>query len=162
MKRIAWIWTAVAVFLCTAALAFLAVGPERRGRRFYPPRGRDAGLEQSVMRLGLDDTKSERVRAIFAGARAHQDELRGQLDAAFGDMGHLLEQDRPDESAVLQQAERIGALRTEADKARLRTLLAVRDELTPEERAELRRSMRRGAGPGRRGRRGPPDGPPQP
>jgi Spy/CpxP family protein refolding chaperone len=52
-------------------------------------------------------------------------------------MRRLLGQDRPDEAAVMQQAERIGALEIELHKQRLRTMLRIRALLTPEQRREL-------------------------
>jgi Spy/CpxP family protein refolding chaperone len=64
------------------------------------------------------------------------------MKAAFEQMRTLLDQDTPDEAAVMQQAELLGQLRTEAHKAMLHTLLAVRAELTPEQRAQLREKMR--------------------
>jgi Spy/CpxP family protein refolding chaperone len=42
----------------------------------------------------------------------------------------------------MRQVEQIGELRTEGHKAMLHTLLAVRAELTPEQRAQLREKMR--------------------
>jgi Spy/CpxP family protein refolding chaperone len=48
-----------------------------------------------------------------------------------------LEHENPDEAAVMAQADAIGALKTEAQKHRLRTMLQVRALLTPEQRTKL-------------------------
>jgi Spy/CpxP family protein refolding chaperone len=53
-----------------------------------------------------------------------------------------LQQDRPDETAVLAQAEVIGELETEHRKQTLQTLLAIQSLLTPEQRASLRAAMK--------------------
>ena len=68
-------------------------------------------------------------------------------------MHRLLHQDAPDEAVVMQQADRIGEIRTEGQRAMLHTLLAIRGELTQEQRAQLEKLMH-GDGPPhwRRGR----------
>jgi len=87
-----------------------------------------------------------------------------KLVAAHEQMHALLAADVPDEAAVMQQAERIGALETDERKTRLRGMLQIRALLTPEQRAllveihEARRS-RRGDDRGWRG--GPEDSPPE-
>jgi Spy/CpxP family protein refolding chaperone len=58
-----------------------------------------------------------------------------------------LEQEDPDEAAVMEQAEAIGALRTESRKQGLRTLLDVRALLTPEQRDDLYGPMGGRGGP---------------
>ncbi|MGH0038395.1 MAG: Spy/CpxP family protein refolding chaperone [Myxococcota bacterium] len=87
--------------------------------------------------LGLDDETRARVEALAAADRAWQEERRVELARLKEGMRTLLDQDEPDEDAVMKQAEAIGALETEVQKQRLRTLLAVRAALTPEQRARL-------------------------
>jgi Spy/CpxP family protein refolding chaperone len=53
----------------------------------------------------------------------------------------MLQQDSPDESAVLAQSEVLGELETEHRKQSLRTLLTIQSLLTPEQRASLRTTM---------------------
>ena len=66
-------------------------------------------------------------------------------------MRSLLEQETPDEAAVMSLADRIGAIRTEGRKSMLRALLAVRADLTPAQRQKLNEMMRRDGPPWRRG-----------
>jgi Spy/CpxP family protein refolding chaperone len=117
----------------------LAWGP---GGGHGPGRGPGALLEKHLEELDLEPAKLEAVRAILAQGKAEREQQREEMRSAFQEMHALLEQDAPDESAVMAQAERIGALQTEAHKAMLHTLLAVRAELTPEQRAQLREKMR--------------------
>jgi Spy/CpxP family protein refolding chaperone len=56
-------------------------------------------------------------------------------------MRTLLEADKPDVNAVLAQADSVGALKTEARKAQLRNLLAIRALLTAEQWTDLKRRM---------------------
>jgi Spy/CpxP family protein refolding chaperone len=115
-------------------------------------------LERNAERLGLDAATEAEIRAISSASRAEGERIRESLDAAHREMRALLSADAPDESAVMQQVERIGALETEAHKSRLRGMLQIRALLTPEQRAVLveihkerraRRGERRG-GPRRR------------
>jgi Spy/CpxP family protein refolding chaperone len=78
--------------------------------------------------------------------------MRQQLREAHHALRTLLEQDVPDENAVLAQVDVIGALQTTHRKQSLRTFLAVQAHLTPEQRASLRQA-RHDHEDGQRGRR---------
>ena len=54
-------------------------------------------------------------------------------------MKALLSQSSPDEAAVMQRVEEIGAVEVEMHKHRLDTMLAIRALLTPEQREEMTR-----------------------
>ena len=139
-------WLPLASFLL-AALAFLAspahadpggMGPGGPGG----PGGPEGRLERNLSKLGLDDAQNQKVHAILDAAKPQREQIRGQMRQAFEEMRTLLDQDNPDQSAVLAQADRIGAISTEAHKAMLTTLLQVRAQLTPDQRAKLKASMR--------------------
>ncbi len=121
------------------------------------PRGPAARLERSLGQLGLDDEQTTRVQAILDRARENRHAKRAELHAAFEQMHSLLDADTPDVTAIMHQADEIGSLQTEQHKAMLRTLLAVRAELTAEQRAQLRK-MKPSKGPPP-WRRGPPGTP---
>lgn len=99
------------------------------------------GLEHRIERLDLDAETRTNVYTIIDKARVEQRDLRYRLRKAYGAMRDLLEQETPDEAAVLAQADTLGTLRTEHRKQFLRTLLAVRAQLTPEQRDSLRQSI---------------------
>ena len=163
MKRIAHVLIAAAM-LAQGAFAASAEpdGPPPFGRHGPPPI--DRILERHAAELGLSDAVREQVHAIAADAEQREAPLREALRAQRDALHELLAQDAPDSNAVMQQAELLGAAETEMHKQRLRTLLAVRALLTPEQRQQLvkifeekRRQMghRWGGGP-------PPDGPEPP
>ena len=130
------------------------------GAPWAPP---DTRLEQQLRELGLDASQLEKTQAVIADAKRTREEIDGRLQKAFDEMRTLLEQDSPDEAAVMSQADRIGAIRTEGRKAMLRALLAVRADLTPEQRQKLNEMMRRDGPPWRRGMHPhAPGGPPNP
>ena len=144
--------TSLAVALLLALpLATTAASAEPQGDR--PPGGPnwtppDERLEQHLRELGLDQGQLDKVHAILAEAKRTRDQSDGRLRQEFEQMRTLLEQDSPDEAAVMSQADRIGAIRTEGRKAMLHALLAVRADLTPEQRKKLNEMMRRDFPPG--------------
>jgi Spy/CpxP family protein refolding chaperone len=99
-------------------------------------------FEERLDSLGLDDQTRTAVHTTLDAARAEQRDLRRQLHAAHQNLRTLLAQDTPDEATVLAQSEVIGALETEHRKQSLRTLLAVRALLTPEQRTSMREAIR--------------------
>ena len=151
-------------FVALALAALLALPLAASFARAEPPGGGappwappDARLEQQLRELGLDSTQLGKTQAILAGAKRTREEIDGRLQKAFDEMRALLEQDDPNEAAVMSQADRIGAIRTEGRKAMLRALLAVRADLTPAQREKLNEMMRRDGPPWRRGMH--PEGP---
>jgi Spy/CpxP family protein refolding chaperone len=105
-------------------------------------------IEENAERLGLDAETRAAIQEIAAGSRAAERELRGRIRDAHGHMRELLEADQPDESAVMAQADVIGALEVEERKKMLSAVLRIRALLTPEQRAELVR-IREELGPPR-------------
>jgi Spy/CpxP family protein refolding chaperone len=140
MKRFAL--PAAAALLASLATAPALAGhdgPQGAGHRRM--RG-EARLEKSLEEIGLDATQKEKVRAILDASKQAREAHWQKLRAAHEEMRALLDQETPDETAVMAQADRMGALKTEGHKAMLRTLLAVRAELTPEQRAQLKEKLR--------------------
>jgi Spy/CpxP family protein refolding chaperone len=105
-------------------------------RRHGPP-PLDRILERHAERLGLDEATQAKIREIAAAAHDGESALDEQLRAQHDALRALLDQENPDEAAVMAQAERIGALETERRKRRLQTMLQIRALLTPEQRREL-------------------------
>ena len=129
--------------LSSAALADPPAGPDGPGG------DPGARFQKMIANLGLDATQQEKVQAIFDNAKPRRDALRTQMREAFQQMRALLDQDTPDQNAVLAQADKLGQLSTEMHKQRLTTLLAVRAELRPDQRAKLKAEMMK-HGPGGR------------
>lgn len=95
-------------------------------------------LEQDAAAIGLDEETLERLRGVVAAARGEEERIHGEVRAARLVLRDLLSAEKPDEAAVMRQADVLGALETDALKHRLRTLLAVRPLLTDEQFARLR------------------------
>jgi hypothetical protein len=103
---------------------------------------RQGRLERLLEEVGLDERTLGEVRKVFDTSKSDRQELRRKLREAYEHMRFLLEQENPNEAAVMTQAEVIGGLQTAARKQRLRTLIQVRALLTPEQRAKLLELMR--------------------
>ena len=117
-------------------------------------------LEKAIQQLGLDPDQMTKVQGILDAGKAAREKKHQDLRIAFDEMHTLLEQDSPDETAVLAQADKIGAIETEGHKAMLHTLLAVRAELTPDQRQKLKElKEQHGKGGWHHGHKPPPDEP---
>lgn len=98
-------------------------------------------LERAIESLDLDEAQRTAVLSVIDAARPSSRELRAQVRAAHQELRALLADPAVDESAVLAQADAIGTLRTELSKHRLRTLLEVREQLSPEQQRQLAEAM---------------------
>jgi Spy/CpxP family protein refolding chaperone len=116
-------------------------------------------FEKFIEEINLDQKTLIEVKRILNASQAKHKELFGQLRAAHERMRFLLEQQNPDEAAVMTQADTIGALETEARKQRLRTMLQVHALLTAEQRTKLLEKLRTQRPRGRHRLRGREEGP---
>jgi Spy/CpxP family protein refolding chaperone len=135
--------TVIGAFLSAVLLSVATVAeaqPPGPRRQRVPPH---EFLERDLEKLDLEPTQKEKVDAILTAAKQSRRTGRSELRAAFDQMRTLLEAESPDEAAIMRQADKIGGLKTEEHKAMLRTLLAVRAELTPEQREKLKTMGRR-------------------
>lgn len=159
--RSRWIKTSLVTSLgAVLALPLLALsGPGGHGRG--PSFSRM--IERNADELGIDAATLERIQAIEARQADQTKALRTSLRKEREALHALLEQDRPDQSLVLNQADVLGELRTSMQKQQLTTLLEIRAVLTPEQiqaladmRQKRRERFKDRRGFGRRGRGGPP------
>lgn len=106
----------------------------------HPPHGER--LERLVGALGLDAETLTKVNKVIEESKSEHQALRRKLREAGKHMHTLLAQENPDEAEIMAQADLIGALKTETQKQRLRTMLQVRALLTPEQRGKLLEMLR--------------------
>ena len=155
-------------------------GPGFGGHR--PPMERALGLggdhgkwwnnPTMVEKLQLTDDQRKAMDGILQQHREQLIDLRANLDKAELALEPLMRDDQPNESAVVQQIDKVAQARAELEKANARFLFALRSKLTPDQWKqvqELRSShenMRRdfGRGPRRQGgdQSAPPPPPPPP
>jgi len=132
----------------TLPVAFLAAGalaaqegppPQMRPNRppmeraFHGPPGRWWTDPALVQKLGLTADQQNRIDALFQQSRLKLIDLSAGLQKAEAIMEPLLEADRPDESQVLAQIDRVAQARAELEKANARMLLGFRGVLTQDQ-----------------------------
>ena len=125
---------------CILALGLivLSLSSAEAGRRDTRHDPWPGGLfEEHVEQLGVDEKTLAAIRTIVDASRKRGEELRDELHQARHHMRQLLSQEKPDETAVMQQADVIGALELAERKNRLQALLQIRAFLTPEQRQAL-------------------------
>jgi len=125
------------LMLAGSKLAFAQPGPH--GFRGGPGGERFAkAIEENAERLGLSEQTMADVSAIVAEGREKEERLHDELRAARHKLRMLLSGKEPNDEAVMKQAERVGAIETDALKHRLRTLLRLRPLLTDAQLEALR------------------------
>ena len=116
-------------------------GGPRKGRRF----------QKLVEELDLTSEQQEAIRAIREEARSEKQALRQQMRQERETMRTLLASDTSRDE-LRSQHQKMLALRQDMATKRFETMLDVRDQLTPEQRAKF--AELRGKHRGRHGRRG--------
>jgi Spy/CpxP family protein refolding chaperone len=145
------------LFLLSAAATLAQQGPPPDGRPMRPPMERsfhagppgrwwmDAGL---VQRLGLNADQQNRIDTLFQQSRLKLIDLSAALQKEEAILEPLVEADRPDETQVLAQIDRVAQARAELEKANARMLLGFRGVLTQDQWKKLQaEEPRRGPGP---------------
>lgn len=99
----------------------------------------DLFIAEYAERLALDQETLATIRTIVDASRAQGETLRTELRQAQAQMRALLSHEVPNEAAVMQQVDAIGALELAVRKQRLQAMLRIRALLTPAQRQELMR-----------------------
>ncbi len=135
-----------ATFLRTGAAIAAVLALVVAGGAAARPGGRDhhgpPDLEQRLSRLELSAEAERAVHAILDEARPEQRALRRELKEARRAMKVLLDGETVDAERVMAQVDVIGGLKTAARKLELRTLIEVREHLTPDQRERLEKRRR--------------------
>jgi Spy/CpxP family protein refolding chaperone len=83
-----------------------------------------------VQRLGLTADQQKRIDSLFQQNRLKLIDLSAAVEKEEAILEPLLEADRPEESQVLAQIDRVAQARAELEKANARMLLGFRGVLT--------------------------------
>lgn len=134
-----------AVILIMAAAAGAKPGPSPRGC------GDDAFPARMCERLDLTADQTAAIAKIRDESRERGRETRKEILRLRHELQGIMMQDKPDAAAAERLIARMGELRTEQQTRRMKTRLAIRDQLTQEQRDQLPLP---GDGPRDRGGRG--------
>ena len=128
--------------VCVLLTALTALDLSRAGAQ-RPSRDASAQLDRFIAEyaehLGLDQETQAAIRTLVEVSRTQGEPLRAARRQAYAQMRALLSQEAPNEAAVMQQADTIGALELAIRKQRLQVMLRIRALLTPVQRQELMR-----------------------
>jgi Spy/CpxP family protein refolding chaperone len=103
-----------------------------------------------IQRLRLTADQQKRIDTLFQQNRLKLIDLSAGVQKEEAILEPLLEADRPDESQVLAQIDRIAQARAELEKANARMLLGFRGVLTLDQWKKLQAEDPRRRGPERR------------
>ena len=131
-KRVGF-FGALAAALTLSGVGFAQPPFESKG----PHRDPGVFIEEHAETLGLDDETLSAIRSIVAESKDRGDQLHAKVRELHKEMKALLSKGTPDESAVMQQVDSIGAAEIEMQRHRLGTMLKIRALLTPEQREQM-------------------------
>ena len=144
-KTITWLTLMV---VCLAAAAAMAQGyghGQGRGRGDF--QGKEGRHEMMVDHLDLTEAQQEAIEKIRDENQANNLALAKQSALLENELEGELLKDEPSEKTALELNAKLGELRTERRANGLKTRLAVRKQLTPEQRDKmLAFKMNRGRG----------------
>jgi len=98
-------------------------------------------IEKVAGELGLQEATLKKIRDLAYETEKKSIEFDSQLETAFLDLRRLMDADQPDEKKVMGQVDKIGALEIQLKKLHIKTLLSVREMLSPEQRQKLKQLM---------------------
>ena len=136
---------AAGAVLALVVVVLLGAGMARSGEG-RSCHGREKGahldrLEAELAELPLDEETRSAAQQVIETARSESETRREELRDARRALHELLAADAPEVDVVMAQADAVGALETESHKARLRTLLELRERLGPSAWEELMGSL---------------------
>jgi Spy/CpxP family protein refolding chaperone len=109
------------------------VRPPRHGMLPVPP----LHAKKVLRDIGLSADQIKQIESLRFEADRRRIDIRHEIEKARLAMRQLLSADKPDESAIFSQIEKIGALDVQRKKNRIGLLLKVRALLTPEQWEKL-------------------------
>ena len=146
--------------------------PMERAMRPHGDFGRWWNNPKIVEKLKLTDEQRKAMDDIYQQHREKLVDLHAAVDKAEVQMEPMVRADQPNESAVMEQIDKVAQARAELEKANARFLFALRSKLTPDQWKQvqefrqnhegMRHGWRDGKGrnPGAGGDQAPPPTPP--
>ncbi|MFO7609914.1 MAG: Spy/CpxP family protein refolding chaperone [Candidatus Krumholzibacteriia bacterium] len=99
--------------------------------------GAGRGVERLAARLDLNEEQTKAIAGLHQKQREQNQALRKDLLRLRNELQGEMLKDQPDAKAVKNLTGKIGELRTAMQQNRLETRLAVREQLTPEQRDRM-------------------------
>jgi Spy/CpxP family protein refolding chaperone len=90
-----------------------------------------------IQKMNLTEDQRKAMDAILDQHKPELIDLRARLEKAEVEMEPLMRADKPDESRILAQVDKIADARRDLEKSNARFLLAIRGKLTPDQWKQL-------------------------
>lgn len=139
--------------LTTVVLAQPNGKEERKERNGTTHELRNENQREPGSELNLTDTQKEAFQKSRVETEKLLQPLRNQLGEAEAHQRTLVTAEKPDMDAISKNIEKIGAIKTEMEKIRTRQQLAIRSQLTEEQRLKFDNAHKQ-MKPGKMGERG--------
>ncbi len=91
-------------------------------------------------KISLTDAQADKIKKIHSTNAADFSTLKWDLDAATEKLKKLLEQPKPDATAVSRQMDEVLQLENQLKKKQLSTLVAIKNELTETQQNDLKKT----------------------
>ena len=128
---------AIVIIIASAGLA-TAQGPRHgQGKGGCEKAGPGHRVEMMAKHLDLSDDQLTAIKAIHEDSKKDGIEKRKELKRLRNELKGEMLKDNPSEKTVLGINSKMGALKTEMKALKLKTRLAVREELTSEQRDKM-------------------------
>ena len=137
-------------------LAFLMASPAwarpggKQGKGVMNPKR----IERIATKLGVDDSVKEQMKSAVVTAKQKSIELKSQIKTHRVILRQLMASDATNRTEVMNEIDTLGALQVEMRKLRVSTMLDIRALLTPEQRVQMKRLLKKRGRKGKRGKRG--------
>ncbi|HEY8852122.1 MAG TPA: periplasmic heavy metal sensor [Gemmatimonadaceae bacterium] len=108
-------------------------GPEDWGRNFFPPEL----VMQHQAEIGLQDSQRATLTSAIQGAQSKFMDTQWKMSAESEKMGRLLQATQVDETAVLDEVDRILNLEREIKRAQISLMVRIKNTLTADQQKKL-------------------------
>ncbi len=108
-------------------------------------KGRSGGKHAMMMaKLDLSDAQRTRMRELHVAAKRKSIQAGADLQLAKLDLHQLMQQDKPQRSAIDAQIDKLARLKADQHKARVGTMLEAKALLTPEQQKKMKELHQQG------------------
>lgn len=115
-------------------------GEGRGGGMFkHKMHGAGGGIERFAEELGLSDEQLKKLKTIKFDAKKKAVVKRSEVKLAHIELREFMQADNPDKGAIKKQVEKIGRLKTDMMLAKVDKKFAVKNILTDEQQAKMKK-----------------------
>ena len=100
-------------------------------------------LMHQLEELGVDDQTKTRIKSLMLKTRKSVVPIKSKLEMAKIELHELLDSSEVDETKVMSALDRVAALTLQIKKLRMKAMLGVQKLLTPDQRTQMKKRMKK-------------------